>query len=89
MTVDLHFDDAALDQLAHAIADRINHHLNQDRSPWLDATEAAEHLRCSVSRVRKLTMLGDLPTHKDGGRVLYRRDELDTYIAAGGASTGR
>jgi hypothetical protein len=34
-------------------------------------------------------MLDEVPAHRDGGRVLYRRDELDTYIAAGGASSGR
>lgn len=87
MSVDLRFDDSALDRLAEQIAQRLNR--ADAGSPWLDANEAAAHLRCSVSRVRKLTMLGDLPSHKDGGRVLYRRDELDGYVTAGGASTGR
>lgn len=55
-------------------------------SPWLSATEAAEYLRCALSRVRKLTSTGDLPCERDGRRVLYHRDQLDEYIRAGGAS---
>jgi excisionase family DNA binding protein len=81
--VTLEVDDAALDRLADAIAARIQP--NGATSPWLTATEAAEYLRAPVSRVRKLTLTGDPPTHRDGRRVLYRRDELDAYIARGGA----
>lgn len=54
-------------------------------SPWLSAPEAASYLRCPVSRVRKLTMTGDLPHEKDGRRVLYHRAELDAFVRAGGA----
>lgn len=53
--------------------------------PWLNAKQAAEYLCCPLSRIRKLTSAGDLPVHHDGSRVLYRRDELDAYIYAGGA----
>jgi excisionase family DNA binding protein len=49
-------------------------------SPWLDAKGAADHLRCPLSRVRKLTSAGSLPVHREGRRVLYRRDELDAYV---------
>ena len=54
-------------------------------SPWMDATGAAGYLACSVSRVRTLTMTGDLPVHRDGSRPLYHRDELDAYVRRGGA----
>ena len=56
-----------------------------EQSPWLDAEGAAEYLCCPVSRIRKLTSSRDLPVHRDGSRVLYRRDELDAFVAAGGA----
>jgi excisionase family DNA binding protein len=56
-------------------------------SPWLSANEAAAYLRCPLSRVRKLTMTGDLPHEHDGRRVLYHRDELDSFIRSGGAKT--
>lgn len=56
-------------------------------SPWMTAKEAAEYLRCPLSRVRKLTMTGDLPVYRDGRRVLYRREELCAYVVAGGAKS--
>jgi excisionase family DNA binding protein len=79
-------DDSALDRLAGRIADRLG---TTNLSPWLTAPEAAGYLRCSLSRLRKLSMLGDLPTQRDGGRALYRRADLDAFVARGGASTGR
>lgn len=54
-------------------------------TPWLTATQAAEHLACPLSRVRKLTMTGELPVTRDGRRTLYRRDDLDAYLRNGGA----
>ncbi len=54
-------------------------------SPWLSAPEAAQYLACPESRIRKLTMTGELPCHRDGRRVLYRRDELDAFVRSGGA----
>jgi excisionase family DNA binding protein len=54
-------------------------------SPWLSAKEAAEYLRCPLSRIRKLTSTGDLPHEHEGGRVLYHRDRLDEFILEGGA----
>lgn len=54
-------------------------------SPWMTALEAADYLRCPVSRIRKLTMTGELPCERDGRRVLYNRDALDAYLRAGGA----
>jgi excisionase family DNA binding protein len=55
------------------------------RSPWLTAVEAADYLRAPVSRVRKLTMTGELPAERDGRRVLYHRDRLDEFVLSGGA----
>ena len=52
---------------------------------WLSAAGAASHLACPISRVRKLTMTGELPCHRDGTRVLYRREELDRFVLSGGA----
>jgi excisionase family DNA binding protein len=92
VTIRIELDDRVLDMLADRLADKL-----ADRAPpgaltatpWMSAQAAADYIGCSLSRVRKLTMLGDLPTHRDGARVLYRRDDLDAYIRSGGASTGR
>jgi excisionase family DNA binding protein len=51
----------------------------------MTAQEAAEYLRCPLSRIRKLTMTGDLPHEKDGRRVLYERSKLDEFVRGGGA----
>ncbi len=84
---ELTFTDAELDRLADALAARINAKaVDRSDSPWLTAAQAAGYLNCSVSRVRTLTLTGDLPHHRDGRRPLYHRDELDAYIRAGGAS---
>ena len=74
----------ALDQLADQLAERVAARVGA-RSPWLSADEAASYLSCPLSRVRRLTMTGDLPVHRDGRRVLYRREELDAFIHDGGA----
>lgn len=59
----------------------------QPDSPWLTAKEAAEYLRCPLSRVRKLTSTHELPHEHDGSRVLYRRDQLDQFVQTGGAKS--
>jgi excisionase family DNA binding protein len=79
--------DSMLEQLADLVAVRINARgTDADGSPWMTAKQAAGYLGCSVSRVRTLTIIGELPHHRDGRRPLYNRDELDAYIRAGGAS---
>jgi excisionase family DNA binding protein len=80
---ELELSDVELDRLADLVAARMGR--RADPSPWLSAREAAAYLACPLSRIRRLTMTGDLPVHRDGSRVLYRRDELDAYVAAGGA----
>lgn len=83
--------NSALDvpsELAEAIAERVAELTGAGTatgSPWLHAEEAAAYLRAPLSRVRKLTMTGDLPHAKDGRRVLYHRSELDSYLRKGGA----
>ena len=77
---ELRSDPTALDELRVLIGVE-----PEARSPWLTAHEAAAYLACPESRIRKLTMTGELPCHRDGRRVLYRREELDAYVRSGGA----
>lgn len=72
----------ALERLRELVGERPG---SSSGSPWLTAGEAAAYLACPESRIRKLTMTGELPCHRDGRRVLYRREELDAYVFAGGA----
>lgn len=83
--IELKLDQRTLEALADLVADRILDRLGANGSPWMGADAAASYLGCSVSRVRKLTMTGELPVHRDGRRTLYRRDDLDGFIANGGA----
>lgn len=80
-------DASAAERLAEFLAAAVARSLASS-SPWLTADEAAEYLRCPLSRVRKLTMLGDLRVHRDGRRVLYHRDDLDEFVRSGGAFAG-
>jgi excisionase family DNA binding protein len=86
LLAELSDDPATLDRLADALAERVAMRVAA-RSPWLSAREAADYLACPLSRVRKLTMTRELPAHHDGRRALYRREELDDFIRAGGAAS--
>lgn len=55
-------------------------------SPWLTAAEAGVYMRCGTGRIQKMTSARVIPVHREGRRVLYRRDELDAFIVAGGWS---
>jgi hypothetical protein len=46
-------------------------------SPWLSRREAAAYLGLPVSRLEKDR---DIPCHRDRGRVLYHRAELDAHF---------
>jgi excisionase family DNA binding protein len=77
-------DDSALDALAELLAPRLASRLNAPASPgpWLDATGAAEYLATSRDRVYDLVQLRKLSPTRDGRRLLFRRDDLDAYLAA-------
>jgi excisionase family DNA binding protein len=76
------FVEAIATAVAAKLADRM---AGAAPSPWLDAKGTAVYLRCSMSRVRTLTLTGELPVHHDGRKPLYHRDELDAFVRAGGA----
>ena len=48
-------------------------------TPWLKMEEAAEYLRISESKVLALSGARVIPTYKLGGRVVYKKDDLDAY----------
>jgi excisionase family DNA binding protein len=83
----LHLPEEALEHLAELVAAKVAERVGQNgtSSPWMTAVHAADYLGCSVSRVRTLTLTGELPHHRDGSRPLYHRDELDAYVRGGGA----
>jgi excisionase family DNA binding protein len=56
-------------------------------SPYLRTDEAAEYMRCSRQRVYDLLSAHRLTRVKEGNRTLVSRAEIDSYLAADGAST--
>jgi excisionase family DNA binding protein len=74
-------DDEALDRLAELLAPRLARRIAPTpATPWLDVDEAAAYLRCSRQRVYDLRHAGVLKPHRDGRRLLFRRDDLDAYL---------
>jgi excisionase family DNA binding protein len=70
------------DRLAPILATRIGH--AEPAFPWLDVGHAAEHLSCPRSRIYALVSARRIPHYKDGSRLLFRREELDDWVRAGG-----
>lgn len=49
-------------------------------SPYLTVAEAADYLRCSRERIHALLTQRRLTRHKDGGRTLVLRSEVEAYV---------
>lgn len=77
--------EAIAQRVAELLADSSGSKDPQLSREYLTTIEAAEHLRCDRQRIFDLTSAGKLPVCKDGSRNLYRRADLDAYVA-GGAS---
>ncbi len=77
-------EDVDVERIALRVAELM---AAQEGSPWLNSAQAAEYMACPVSRIRKLTMTDELPSYKEGARRLYKRAELDVFIASGGGNT--
>jgi excisionase family DNA binding protein len=69
-----------LEQIAEKVADILAEN-RADLPQYLTPAEAADYIRASKQRVYDLTSTGRLPVCKDGSRSLYRRLDLDRYLA--------
>jgi len=81
----LELDDDALDAVAERVAEILVEREAGRPEPWVGVEEAAEHLACPPSRVYALTSACRIPHERDGSRLLFRRSQLDLFIAEGGA----
>lgn len=61
--------------LAEALAERLEH-----GRPWLTLEEAADYMRFSKTWVRQ--RLGEIPHARVDGKLLFSRDDLDSYITS-------
>jgi excisionase family DNA binding protein len=66
------------------IARRVVEIQSSRAEPWIGVQEAAEHLACKRHRVYNLVHQGRIEYRKDGARLLFRRSDLDRYLAGSG-----
>jgi excisionase family DNA binding protein len=79
-------DDQALDQLARALAPRIEAitRRSAETAPaWMNTEQAAAYLACSKGRLYDLVQVGRLEPRRDGRRLLFGRPDLDAYLEEG------
>jgi hypothetical protein len=69
--------DLIAGRAAQLVVERIN------ATPWMSRKEAADYLRLPVSRLEKDR---SIPCHRDNGRVLYHRDEIDAHFLTKGSA---
>lgn len=72
-----------VERLAHRVAEIVAAQTQPSppSPPFLSVREASDLLRSSRQRVYDLLSDGRLTRHKDGTRVLIRRDEIERYLA--------
>jgi excisionase family DNA binding protein len=84
-------DAPALDRLAEILAPRLATRVAQHlmgpgpEAAWLDTVGAAKHLACGPSRIYELVDAERIPYHMEGTTLLFRPEELDQWVRAGGA----
>ena len=66
-----------VEAIAARAADIVIEQLGRESSPWMTRVQAATYLSLPLSRLEKDRRI---PCHRDGGRVLYHRDELDAHF---------
>jgi excisionase family DNA binding protein len=88
--------EALLERLVERVARRIHelnveHHAveHESGSPWMGIAAAAEYLDWPRQRLYKLTASGEIPHFKHEGRLLFRSDELDRWLAGFRQGTGQ
>jgi excisionase family DNA binding protein len=71
-----------IDAIARRVAELLDPSpRSQDGEPWIGVVAAAGHLACKPQRIYDLVSQRRLPFRRDGRRVLFRRSDLDGYLA--------
>ncbi len=92
VSANLALPDELLDGLAERVAAVVLSALaaaGPASSPWLDVAGAADYLCCKPKRLHDLVSQGRVPHYREGGRLVFRRDELDEWITSGRARDTR
>jgi hypothetical protein len=75
--VTMMFPREAIEAIAGRAVELVLARLDERPSPWLTRAQAAEYLAVPLSRLEKDRRV---PSHRWDGRVLYHRDELDSFV---------
>jgi excisionase family DNA binding protein len=76
-SLELALPPKTLEAIARRAAELVLAQTSDNSSPWLTRHQAAAYLGLPVSRLEKDR---EIPSHRDRGRVLYHRDELDAHF---------
>lgn len=77
LSAELNLPPDVLEAIARRAAEIVTEQTGHRASPWMTRWQAAEYLSLPLSRLEKDWQI---PRHRDRGRVLYHRDELDAYF---------
>ena len=67
-------------ELVEAVARRVAELVELPAEGWLNTERAAEYLSAPTSRVHDLVSAGHLHPHRDGTRLMFRREDLDAAL---------
>lgn len=69
-----------VEAIAGKVAEMVAAQAPEQPDPYMRIEEAAEYLRCPISRIRDLKDQGKLRHYRDGRRLLFRRADLDAAL---------
>ena len=73
-----------VEAIAERVADSVIEHLPRPPEPYMNVDEAATYLAAPKSRVYELVERNRVRVHRDGRRLLFRREDLDAALRPGG-----
>src|SRR5256885_13574044 len=72
---------SVVELIARRAAAIVTEALSAKPEPFIGVDQAAEHLACKPQRIYDLVSQRRLDSHRDGRRLLFRRSDLDAYLA--------
>lgn len=78
----LRVPDALVEAIAGQLADQLAERMVPPSEPYISAEEAAEYIAAPRKRIYEIAGKGAIPVYGDGRRQLFRRSDLDAYLAA-------
>jgi excisionase family DNA binding protein len=72
---------AVIELIARRAAAIVGETLSAKPESFIGVAEAADHLACKPQRIYDLVSQRRLEFHRDGRRLLFRRSDLDAYLA--------